>query len=110
LWRRFQRSVGLRLRAVIDDSVAAGLAVTDAGIAELHARLDGLEHAVTAANLPVHAAMIRDLQVWAHRHALEVEAQTHRVEECLAFLEVQHDAVREVLDHLGPKPTAGAGE
>lgn len=55
---------------------------------------------MNAANLPGHAELLRELPVWAHRHALAVEAQTQRVEECLAFLEVQHEVIREILDRL----------
>lgn len=106
-WHQLQRTVGRRVRAVTDASIGAGLAGTTARLAELHARLDRLEQSVAAANLAGHADLLHQLPIWAHRHALAVEAQTQRVEECLAYLVVQHEAVRDVLDRLGPNPAGG---
>ena len=43
-----------------------------------------------------------NLELVLAKNALEVEALRQQVDECRAFLEVQHDAVRDALNHLEP--------
>jgi len=69
-----------------------GVALRRLATAALGARLDGVE----ATLHELHERQL-NLEFVLTKNALEVEALRQQVDECRAFLEVQHDAVRDAL-------------
>ncbi len=69
------------------------------GTAAIGARLDGIE-----AGIGDLQQRLTHLERMLVGNAIEVEALRQQVDECRDFLEVQHDAVRDALQHPESTP------
>jgi hypothetical protein len=96
--RRLRRAIGGRLRAVVDASLTEQLAPLLASMDDLRHQMDHLRLLVEGPGDGDGVGLVR----LARANELEIRAVQQRLDECLAFLRVQHEAVRDTLERLAP--------